>query len=102
MSGLRFVQVIYDSATGSVICYACATVLEDFGLENDHVEQNSIEEVMFDRTIASMKAESGASSRLKMLIPRWQISLVFFKHQSMFSLCALHRMTSRHFPAIPE
>ena len=24
-----FLQVIYDSATGSVICYACATVLED-------------------------------------------------------------------------
>lgn len=79
------------------LCYCSG----GFGLETDDVGQNSIEEVMFDRTIASTKAESGAPSRVKMLIPR-RISLVFFKHQSRFWLCSLHRMTSRHFPAIPE
>ena len=64
------------------LCYCSG----GFGLETDDVGQNSSEEVMFDRTIASMKAESGAPSRVKMLIPR-RISLVFFKHQSGFWLC---------------
>lgn len=66
-------KVIYDSATGSVICYACATVLEDhcfdegrewrtFASENVDSQANGRERADISSTVDQVTGEGGGTA----------------------------------------